>query len=61
LKCAWAISEFFGTLKFHFRELDYIPLSRKEVAEACSRGTWRETEEYSALHASFPMIRNIFQ
>ncbi|GIZ38309.1 hypothetical protein CKM354_000172900 [Cercospora kikuchii] len=33
LKCGWAMEDFFEMLKFHFRELNFLPTSRQRVED----------------------------
>jgi hypothetical protein len=54
---AWAIPDFFEMLKYHFRELNYIPMSRTEVAEAFDRATEREQRGRGTI---YPILRSIF-
>lgn len=57
--CAWAIPDFFEMLKFHFLELNCVPLSRIRVEDDWDRGTEdQRDDEYSAI---FPSIRDIFR
>ncbi|KJX94682.1 hypothetical protein TI39_contig4166g00009 [Zymoseptoria brevis] len=50
LKCAWAIPEFLEMMKYHFRNLSYLPLARGWVA-----GAFGEDEENArGMPAAFP-------
>ncbi|SMR61172.1 unnamed protein product [Zymoseptoria tritici ST99CH_3D1] len=57
LKCAWAIPEFFEMMKYHFRNLTYLPLTRVWVAEAFGE----DEENARGMPAAFPIVRQIFQ
>lgn len=63
--CAWEITSFFELLKFHFRELNYIPLylSGDLVVKEDFEGEWSSREDIGDddLAAVYPRVREVFR